>query len=184
MRFVGHIGAKAPGGEMRRTDWLLVVVMLALFAALAVRGELLRLPEVRAPAAGEFDTGRAMARLGRILGDQRPHPADSAANDAVRDRLISELRAIGLEPRVTDSIDCEGPRRERIASCARVRNVVATIGPAEGRHLLLVSHYDSTPVGPGATDDGIGMAAMLETAALLRGQRLKRPVTFLFNEGE
>jgi hypothetical protein len=65
-----------------------------------------------------------------------------------------------------------------------VRNLVATIGPAEGRHLLLVSHYDSTPAGPGAADDGIGVASMLEVAHLLRGQRLNRPVTFLFNEGE
>ncbi|HYN47068.1 MAG TPA: M20/M25/M40 family metallo-hydrolase, partial [Allosphingosinicella sp.] len=72
----------------------------------------------------------------------------------------------------------------RNVSCARVRNLVATIGPAEGRHLLFVSHYDSTFAGPGAADDGIGVAAMLEVAEALRGRRLARPITFLFNEGE
>ncbi len=65
-----------------------------------------------------------------------------------------------------------------------MRNLVATIGPAEGNHLLLSSHYDSTPTGPGASDDGIGVATMLEVAHLLRGQRLTRPITFLFDEGE
>jgi len=75
-------------------------------------------------------------------------------------------------------------RRGQAVACARIRNVVATIGPAEGRHLLLVSHYDSTPTGPGASDDGIGVASMIEVAALMRGQALKRPVTFLFDEGE
>ena len=70
-------------------------------------------------------------------------------------------------------------------NCARVRNLVATIGPAEGRQvLLLVSHYDSTFAGPGAADDGIGVAAMLEIAADLRGRTLARPVSFLFDEGE
>ncbi|HEX8375180.1 MAG TPA: M20/M25/M40 family metallo-hydrolase, partial [Geminicoccaceae bacterium] len=69
-------------------------------------------------------------------------------------------------------------------SCARVRNVVATLGPARGRHVLLVSHYDSTPTGPGAADDGIGVASMLEVAALLKDRPLDRPVSLLFNEGE
>ena len=99
---------------------------------------------------------------------QRPHPVDSAANDAVRDRLLAELRAIGLDPRVTDDFTCNGAAKARTIACARIRNVVATIGPAQGRHVLLVSHYDSTPAGPGASDDGIGVAAMLETAFLLK----------------
>src|SRR5213076_2550344 len=98
-------------------------------------------------------------------------------------RLITEMRAVGLNPRVTDDFACNG-RRGSAVSCARVRNLVATIGPDQGNHLLLVSHYDSTPTGPGASDDGIGVATMLEVAALLRGQRLIRPVTFLFDEGE
>ena len=108
----------------------------------------------------------------RILGDQRPHPVDSAAGDAARDRLAAEMRAAGLEPRVTDDFACNGFRRARTVACARVRNLVATIGPDNGRpHLLLVSHYDSTFAGPGAGDDGIGVATMLEVAANLRGRR-------------
>src|SRR5205085_3407485 len=131
---------------------------------------------------------RAMFRLSYILGEgpgraQLPHPVDSAQGDAVRERLIAQMRNVGLEPRVTDVFVCNG-RRSSAVSCARVRNLVATIGPAQGNHLLLASHYDSTPTGPGASDDGIGVATMLEVAHLLRGQRLTRPVTFLFDEGE
>jgi hypothetical protein len=170
---------------MKKSAIILGGLMLLLLAAMMVKGSLLALPDAPASVAGgEFDTKRALARLQRILGDQRPHPVDSAANDAVRDRLIAELKAVGLEPRLTDDFACNGSAKERNIACARVRNVVATIGPAEGRHVLLVSHYDSTPVGPGASDDGIGMAAMIEIAALLRSQRLQRPVSFLFNEGE
>jgi hypothetical protein len=163
---------------------ILLALAFAILAAMALKGALLVLPSPPPTAsATSFDANRAVARLERVLGDQRPHPVDSDAGDAVRDRLIAELRAVGLNPRITDDFACNG-RRGAAVACARVRNLVATIGPAEGRHLLLVSHYDSTPAGPGAADDGIGVAAMLEVASLLRGQRLTRPVTFLFDEGE
>jgi hypothetical protein len=163
---------------------ILLGLALALLAAMALKGALLVLPSPPATeSATSFDANRALARLTRILGDQRPHPVDSEAGDAVRERLIAEMRGVGLEPRVTDDFVCNG-RRGAAVTCARVRNLVATIGPAEGNHLLLVSHYDSTPTGPGASDDGIGVATMLEVAHLLRGQRLTRPVTFLFDEGE
>ncbi|HTU10517.1 MAG TPA: M20/M25/M40 family metallo-hydrolase [Allosphingosinicella sp.] len=168
---------------MKQAGYVLALA-LALLAAMAVKGALLVLPSPpAAESATGFDANRAVARLERVLGDQRPHPVDSPAGDAVRDRLIAEMRSVGLEPRLTDDVVCNG-RRGAAVSCARVRNLVATLGPAEGRHLLLVSHYDSTNAGPGAADDGIGVAAMLEIAHLLRGQRLARPVTFLFNEGE
>jgi len=165
---------------MKRAAMMLVQFVL-LLGALGLKGSLIALP---APAATGFQADRAAARLQRILGDQRPHPVDSANGDAVRDRAIAEMRAVGLNPRVTDDFACNALRRSRAVNCARVRNLVATIGPAAGRHLLLVSHYDSTFAGPGAADDGIGVATMLEVAANLRGRQLARPVTFLIDEGE
>lgn len=173
------------GGKMEKRVSLITGALLLLMAALAAKPVLIAPPPLReAPAAGQFDTERAMTRLQRILGDQRPHPVDSAANDAVRARLIAELRAIGLDPIVTDDVVCNGSGRSRTVGCARVRNVLARIGPAGGDRVLVASHYDSSPAGPGAADDGIGMAVMLESAALLRGRTLDRPVTFLFDEGE
>jgi hypothetical protein len=169
---------------MKRTGLIVALLLAALLAVMGVKGAFVPLPEAAAAGDGGFDTGRAMARLQRILGDQRPHPVDSAANDGVRDRLAAELRALGLTPRISDDFTCNGSTQSQTVSCARIRNVTATFGPAQGRHVLLVSHYDSTPAGPGAADDGIGIASMLEVAALLRDRPLKRPVTLLFNEGE
>jgi hypothetical protein len=91
---------------------------------------------------------------------------------------------MGLQPQVRDAMACNELRSARAISCTRVRNIVATIGPREGRHLLLNAHYDSSVAGPGAGDDGIGVATLLEVASLLRNQSLRRPVTLLFNEGE
>jgi hypothetical protein len=172
------------GDGMKRAGALLAVFLL-LLGAMALKGALVTLPSPPdTPNAETFDANRAAARLGRILGDQRPHTADSAAGDAVRERLIAEMRAVGLNPRVTDDFACNNNRRSRSINCARVRNLIATIGPAEGRHVLLVSHYDSTFAGPGASDDGIGVATMIEVAERLRGRTLARPVSFLINEGE
>lgn len=170
---------------MVRARLILIAALLALLAAMVLKDALIVLPEMpEAPAAGRFDSSRAAGRLARILGDQRSHPVDSAANDAVRERLIAELRALGLEPRVSDDFACNGYGQGRAVTCARVRNVVATMGPAEGAHLLLSAHYDSTFAGPGAADAGVGVATLLEIAAHLRGRELRRPVAFLFNEGE
>ena len=170
---------------MVRSGLTLTAALLLLLAAMALKGALITLPMPPAAAtADRFDAHRAAARLARVLGDERAHPVDSAANDAVRGRLIAEMRAAGLEPRVSDDFACNGLARGRAVGCARVRNVVATIGPRQGRHLLLSAHYDGTFAGPGAADAGIGIATLLETANLLRGRELARPVTFLFNEGE
>jgi hypothetical protein len=170
---------------MARGTILFIGGLLALLAAFAFKQVLIAIPSVpEAAAPGAFDTHRAFARLERILGDQQPHPVDSPGSDGVRERLVAEMRAAGLSPRVSDEMVCSTIRHGRNVNCARVRNLVATIGPAEGEHLLFVAHYDSVPVGPGAADDGIGIAAMLEVAEQLRGQPLQRPITFLFNEGE
>lgn len=170
---------------MKTGPFALAGALLLLILAMALKGQLIGMPDVRAaPAAGAFDTGRAIERLRRILGDQRPHPVDSAANDAVRERLLAEMRAVGLNPQVSDDFACNSHPRVAAASCARVRNIVATIGPREGSHLLAAAHYDSSPVGAGAADDGIGVATLLEIAAQLRGAPLRRPLTFLITDGE
>lgn len=168
---------------MRRPILLLALVMLALLGALALTPRLSAPPPLRDTPSG-FDATRAKARLALLLGDQQPHPTDTPANDAVRDRLVASLRDLGLSPIVRDQFACNSLFKQRGVSCARVRNVITTVGPATGKAVLINAHYDSTPAGPGAGDDGVGVATMLEIAAILKDQPLKRPVMLLFNEGE
>ena len=170
---------------MGRSIWGLLGIVLLLIGAMAAKERLIALPAPPAHAApGQFDASRAVARLAFVLGDERPHPVDSANGDAVRDRLIQAMRGVGLAPRISDDFACNGFARSRAVSCARVRNLVAEIGPASGPALLLAAHYDSATAGPGAADDGIGVATMLEIAANLRGRPLSRGVIFLIDEGE
>ncbi|MFL6726137.1 MAG: M20/M25/M40 family metallo-hydrolase [Sphingomicrobium sp.] len=170
---------------MRRPVILLALILLVLLAALAATSLLVRPPPLRAHSStGQFDAVRAKERLAYILGDQRPHPADTEGSDVVRARLVAQLQQLGLNPIVRDQFACNELYKQRGVSCARVRNIIVILGPPGGKAVLLNAHYDSTPVGPGAADDGIGVATLLDIAEILKDRPLKRPVILLFNEGE
>ena len=170
---------------MRRPTILLGLVLLALLGALAAKSALIALPPVRADNdPGQFDAERAAGRLAFVLGDQRPHPADTPANDLVRGKIVMLLQSMGMSPIVRDQVACNELFKQRGVSCARVRNVIAVLGPPSGKAVLLNAHYDSSAVGPGAGDDGIGVATLLEVGSILGKRPLRRPVILLFNEGE
>ena len=135
-------------------------------------------------APGQFDAERAKARLARILGDQRPHPADSAADDRVRARLLRATPPLGLQPIVRDQFACNELYKQRGVACARVRNVIARSarerqGAAPQRPLR---QHAGRPRA--RRDDGAGVATLLEVALDPEERPLSGPVILLFNEGE
>ena len=72
-------------------------------------------------------------------------------------------------------------------SPARERNVVAEIaGTTPGEVVLVGAHFDSWDPGQGAQDDGVGVAAILEAARILKslGIRPRRTIRFVFFSGE
>ena len=170
---------------MRRPVILLALLLAALLGAMAAKNLLVQPPALRASnSPGEFNAVRAKERLAAILGDQRPHPSDTPASDLVRARLIAQIQQIGLTPIVRNQFACNELYKQRGVACARVRNVIAKLGTSTGKAVLLNAHYDSSPVGPGAGDDGIGVATLLEVGSILKAQPPKRPIILLFNEGE
>lgn len=155
---------------------VLVVVIAGVFARVRFEPPAVR----RDVPAQDFSAVRAFSTLERVLGDGRPHPTGSVANREVRARIEDELRTLGLEPRVDRATRCRGAR------CAEVENVVVTV-PGRGSGglaLLLACHYDSVPTGPGASDDGAGVAALLEVARALTHEGVARDVVLLFDDGE
>ena len=132
--------------------------------------------------AGVFSSARARAHLEVIA--RRPHPVGSAEHAVVRDYLVAQLRALGLEPEIQEGVGAathyHPPR------FAVVNNVVARRrGTGAGKALLLMAHYDSRGMTPGASDDGYGVATLLETArALGTDGPTVSDVIFLFTDGE
>lgn len=73
------------------------------------------------------------------------------------------------------------------ASPARERNVVADLkGTTPGEVVLVGAHFDSWDPGQGAQDDGVGVAAVLEAARILKslGVQPRRTIRFAFFSGE
>src|SRR5260370_24015132 len=71
------------------------------------------------------------------------------------------------------------------ATCANVSNILATLpGDPRADVLMLSAHYDSVGAGPGATDDGAGVATLLEVASAIRPQHYRNTVLFVITDGE
>lgn len=168
----------------RRPPWALVIFAL-LFAVLMGAGFALTPPPLRtANAPEQFDAAAARERLARILGNEAPHPIDSDRQDFTRAALIAEIEALGLKPEVRERFACRPHPNNPLIDCMMVRNILFSIGSADGPIILAATHYDSVPAAPGASDAGIGVAAWLEVARVLSQEQLTRRVVFLITDGE
>jgi hypothetical protein len=98
---------------------------------------------------------------------------------------LQQLRSFGLEPEIqkTTAVNSTGAP---LFLAGTIENIVARRkGSGDGRAVALVAHYDSVSTGPGANDDGVAVATLLETArALTAGPQLRNDVLFLFTDGE
>jgi hypothetical protein len=135
-----------------------------------------------APAA-DFSSGRAMTHV-QMLAKQ-PHPMGSTEHGVVRDYIFNTLATDGLQPTI-QTATAVNRKADSMLVAGTTQNVVARLqGTGNTRALLLSAHYDSRPQAFGASDDGAGVAAMLETLrALKSGPPLQNDVIFLFTDGE
>jgi hypothetical protein len=147
-------------------------------------------PPAAVPADADptvFSSARAMAHVEAIA--RRPRPVGTAEHERVRQYVVDAATAAGARVSV-ERAEASRPDWGSPFPSAVVANIVARVpGKAPdvsgGKSLLLVAHYDSVPVGPGAADDGAAVAAMLETMRALRaGGGVDDDVVFLFTDGE
>ena len=127
-----------------------------------------------------FRVERARADLARFLADGAPRVAGTPAAGAARDRLEAQLRELGLEVRRAAA------RVERRAGAVDLENLTALVPgrtPGDAR-VALVAHSDSAPGSPGASDDGAGVACLVEVARCLREAPPERSVLLVFTDGE
>ena len=157
----------------------LCVVVIAVLTLLSER------PPSPVPAsapAQQFSAQRALVALGEFATE--PRPLGSSASDRARDYLVDALRSAGFSvqtDRAVGAVSAEG-----VAAFGRVDNIVATLpGRDPTGSVVLAAHYDSVPAGPGASDDGAAIAAMLETVRALRGSdQLRNDLVLLITDGE
>ncbi len=104
-----------------------------------------------------FSTDRALTHVERV--SQKPHGVGFPAHAEVRSYIVSELQNMGLQTSIQ-----EGYTAGDWGNMSKAINILARIkGKKEGKALLLLSHYDSSPHSSlGASDAGSGVATILE----------------------
>ncbi|HWI65268.1 MAG TPA: M20/M25/M40 family metallo-hydrolase, partial [Symbiobacteriaceae bacterium] len=170
--------------RQRWSAGLAAILFLAALYGVAVLQWTMPAAKGESAPAAEFSAVRALKHVEAIA--KEPHPTGTPAHAAVREYILGQFRALGLEPQVQEAVVALDEPATTVAFMT-VRNVMARMKGTEtgGKALVLAAHYDSVPTGPGANDDGTGVAAVLEAArALKAGPPLKRDVIFLITDGE
>jgi hypothetical protein len=154
----------------RKIDPSLLNLLLVLLVAVLAIAPLFpwRVTPANAPL-DKFSGERALSHLPIIA--QAPHPSGSPAQALVRDYLVQQLTDLGLEVEVQQA--------------RKVDNVVARLyGTDPSGAILLQAHYDSIG-GPGAADNGSGVATLLEVMrTLTAGPALRNDIIVLFDDSE
>lgn len=160
---------------------LFTIALLAVLFLLSLRAVHPPPPKPSSAPPAEFSAGRAQEVLKLLVGSGIPHPVGSPADDAVRARILAQLTQFGYQPQIQTAFACD-----EYGTCATVKNVLARRdGKEPGASVLLASHYDSVPAGPGASDDGAGTAAVLEVARALKFlPQPRQSIIILIDEGE
>ena len=156
---------------------LLVIIAITVNISLSI----LNTPATKSLelSSEEFSAESAFRHLEVIA--EEPHPVESKAKQKVRDYIIWEIDALGLEAMVQRSFS----KSSRRGKSAQIENVLTRIkGYDNSKAVLVLSHYDSVPEGPGASDDGVAVAAMLDSLKILQEEEFKNDIIFLFTDGE
>src|SRR5215831_4720629 len=168
-------------GIRRAGSSVIILAAIFLFSFLGINPPSAK--HIGAPPS-EFSADRAVQVLGRILLGDTPHPVGSSTDELVRSRVMTEFTRMGYQPQVQSAFDCNA-----YGLCAAVNNVVARLNgtdvSSDGDAILLAAHYDSVAAGPGASDDGAGVASLLEIARALKSiPPARHSIIFLADEGE
>ena len=132
--------------------------------------------------ADRFSAGRARVVQDKLVGDGATRFVGTEGNRRGREAIVLALSDAGWTVETQEATSCT-----RYGLCVPVANVVAKLDGTEPAlpGVLISAHHDSVGAGPGASDDGLGVATIVETArALAAGTRPRRTVVALLTDGE
>ncbi|MBS9462821.1 M20/M25/M40 family metallo-hydrolase [Flagellimonas sp. 389] len=132
-------------------------------------------------ALHSFSTDRALEHVKNL--SKEPHAVGFPGHSNAKTYIIAELKKLGLETNTQ-----EGYTAGDWANLSKATNIMARIkGSEQGKALLLMSHYDSSPHSSfGASDAGSGVATILEgiRAFLAKNKVPKNDIIVLITDAE
>lgn len=182
------VGREKKGQHM--THWqksLIGIAFLLIMLVFAWRQTLA--PDVRPDTALDYT---ALDRHVSVIAN-KPHPIGSAANKEVRDYIVAYFESLGLETQVQKAtVVYRHPTRPAQATIiGNVENIIARLpgrlaaGTQDANDLVVMGHYDSRPLTPGAADNASGTAAIMEAARIMVAAPAPlHDVIFLITDGE
>ena len=180
------------GNGEERSGYFPILLTLCCWGLIVVAAEFMYRPPhpVSSDAPQNvFSAERAEEHLRTLVADSIPHPAGSEQNKVVRDRVVEMFKSFGYAPELqTSSAKLKYRRTNDDPDVVPLTNIIARL-PGNSNEKLgavaITSHYDSVPYGPGASDDGVGTAALLEVARMLKSEGgNRRDIIFLVTDGE
>ncbi|KAF8520457.1 Zn-dependent exopeptidase [Hysterangium stoloniferum] len=168
------------------TTCLTLLFYAAIFISSVVQEERVPTPPPHSDQHG-LDLQTALRDLQIIASG--PHPYNSHANDAVHSHIISRLTQVtGLHNNVHIANDLQSNATWYSGNGIYFEgnNVLVKI---DGRQpeldaVLFSAHFDSVSTAPGATDDGMGVATLLQLVEYFANNTPRRTVVFNINNGE
>jgi hypothetical protein len=130
---------------------------------------------------GLFVEANARTHINMLADSIGSRPVGTPANARAREYIVDELRQIGLEVRVQE-VDA---RRHEAGLTARVANIIGVLPGERPEAVALVTHYDSSPDAPGASDAALGVGVAIEAARVLASRPARRwTLLVLVTDGE
>jgi hypothetical protein len=162
-----------------------LAITTVLFAVLCIVARLRYAPPAPAPrdtAPDRFSAERARDVQRTLSENEATRTLGSIGNEHGRKAIAEALERAGFAVERQKAVSCTYH-----GFCAHVENIIAVLegSRANAPGILVAAHHDSVPVSHGASDDGAGAAAIVETArALAAGPKLRHLLIVLLTDGE
>jgi hypothetical protein len=157
---------------------LLIIILTAIWGFYDLSPSVFKTPQ----KSTDFSINNALSHLKEI--SKEPHHTGTEAHKTVQDYIVSELQKLGLDP----TIQTQTIVNKKWFAGTTVENIIVKInGSEDGKSLLLLSHYDSSPHSAlGASDAGSGVVTILEglRAFLAKKKEPKNDIIILISDAE
>ncbi|CAG8604049.1 3297_t:CDS:2 [Acaulospora colombiana] len=177
-----------PFERLHVTVLVIACYLAVIISTVVVQERLPRAPSRRGKPGLNLD--EAWSDLQEIA--QVPHPFNSHTNDEVGLYIAGRLQNIQgendfitLDLKPTTNASWYMPQDSSV-TYVESRNLAIKFEGSKYNDsaILLTAHYDTSALAPGATDDSIAVASLLQTADYLANNQPERTIIILFDNGE